>query len=657
LADSFAVGRITAWGVTHNWTQELSRLLLALYVGVDRAEKLYPSRAWPGTVSVVLQGAEKPLPPAVVDEVRALFPARPYKTEEHRGAASGEDIAALTARMGLASNAWVVGGAHTRSGKPLLGSDPHLSHLLPSMMVQMHISCPGLDAIGITTPGLPYILIGHNRHVAWGMTSAVADAIDLYVEKVNPQNNDQVLTPGGWKPIQKRKVVIRIRKDGKLVERTFTHRYSRNGVFINDLYPGRFPKWAPPFAIHWDTRGTAQSIALLRQGNLARNVTELKKTYARMTTPPSVYMAGDVHGRVALFASGRIPLRPHHRGTFPVPGWLDRYQWKGFARPEQLPAVEGGADARFAHGNSLLWDPQRAPFIYHIDSAPSYRMDRIMDLLKNRAKHDSGSFAQMQTDVYLHRARRVLPHILADLAGPSSLSPLERKALGLLKDWNYAAQAKDPAPSVFFMTYREAGLAAIKDEVGGVARQFVLTRRYATHMMDQWFDDARHVVWDDRATASRETRPPIVRAAFRRAVAKLAEKFGSNPAKWRWGRLHRLQMRHVFGGKKALAKTVNLKPVELSGGMDSIWKAHFNIGHPKHPFKVIAGPVFRMVVDLADIHHARWILDTGASGWPGSPHYGDQHEKWYQGQTVPMISDWSTIKRQAKGVWTLKPSP
>jgi penicillin amidase len=655
VADTFAAGRLTAWGVTHNWTQELSRLLLALYVGTDRADELYPSRWWPGSVAVPLADEKKALPPGIVDEVRELFPVRPYEAEAHTTASTPEDVASLNARMGLASNAWVVGGDHTRSGKPLLASDPHLNHFLPSMMMQMHITCPGLDVIGITAPGLPYILIGHNRHVAWGMTSAVADAIDLYAEKVNPKDKDQVLTPSGWRTIRKHEVVIRVRKGDDLLTRSFTHRHSRNGVFINDLYPDRFPSWAPPFAIHWDTQGTAKSIAVLRKGNMARNVTELKQAYSRMANPPSVYMAGDVHGRVALFASGRIPIRRNHRGTFPVPGWLDKYQWKEFAEPDTLPAVVGNAQARLAHGNSLLWHPEKAPFIYHIDSAPSYRTDRIMDLLSGRAKHDVDSFVRMQSDVYLYRAKRVVPEILKDLAGLRSPSALERKALTLLDSWDYHARTDSPGTSIFFMTYREAGIEAIRDEVGDTARRFVLTRRYATHMMDQWFADPKHVVWDHRATTSRESRPPVVRRAFRRAVEKLAERFGKDPRKWRWGRLHRLQMRHVFGGKEALAETVNLKRVELPGGLDSIWKAHFNIGDDEQPFKTIAGPVYRMVVDLADIHNGRWILDTGASGWPKSPHYGDQHKRWVKGETVPMVSHWPTIKANAKGVWTLKP--
>jgi penicillin amidase len=400
----------------------------------------------------------------------------------------------------LGSNAWAVGGAHTRTGKPLLASDPHLTHLLPSMMMQLHLVCPAFDVIGISVPGLPYVLIGHNREVAWGMTSAVADVVDFYLEQPNPADPTQVRVPGGWQALERREVLVQVRDGSKLQARRFIHRYSRNGPLIQDLYPNQLPENAPPVAMHLDSAGAGQSIALLRRSQSARTVAELRQILAGVASPSSIYTAADVHGGVALFACGRIPIREHHLGTFPAPGWIDTYQWQRFTTPEMLPALLTGADARLAHANNLIWDPARAPFVFHIDSAPSYRFDRIQQLLSASPKHDGNTFARIQRDVHMLRAQRVLPALLADLGVLPRRSTQEDAALGLLLAWDLDATVDSPAPSIFFETYRQAGLIALADELPPAGQEFLLAQRYSTQMIDQWFDDPDHPVWDNRAT-------------------------------------------------------------------------------------------------------------------------------------------------------------
>jgi penicillin amidase len=657
-ADSFAVGRLTAWSVTHNWSQELSRLLLALELGPDRAEALYPSRPWPGGVSIQLEGEPRPLPPAVVPEVRPLLPAGP---RERRAAPPGDQAAAAPlpspGLFALGSNAWAVGGARTRSGKPLVASDPHLTHLLPSMMTQMHVQCPAYEAIGVSVPGLPYVLIGHNTQVAWGMTSAVADVVDFYLEEPNPQNPDEVRVPGGFQALERREVTVRVRQGGELEARVFTQRHSRNGPLVQDLYPGKLPAWAPPTAMRWDSGPMADSLDRLRRSQRARSVEELRELLAGVAAPSSVYTAADVHGGVALFACGRIPVRPAHLGTFPVPGWLPAYQWQGFQPAEALPYTRQAEEATLAHANGLLWDPARAPFPFHVDSAPSYRFDRIQQLLQAHPRHDWSTFARIHRDVHVLRAEQVLPAMLADLAGMPERSEREDAALGLLLSWDREAGVDSVATSLFFELYRQAGLLALADEVPESTREFVLAQRYSTHMMDSWYDQADHPVWDDLRTPGQERRPEVVRAAFRLALEELGRQLGRNVGTWHWGRLHAVEPRHVMGGKAALADLVNLPRRPLPGALDTVWKAHFDIGDPRAPYKVIAGPVYRMIADLSDLQQSWWISDTGASGWPGSPHYGDQHALWARGEYVPMLSDWKVLEQRARGRLELVPTP
>jgi penicillin amidase len=170
--------------------------------------------------------------------------------------------------------------------------------------------------------------------------------------------------------------------------------------------------------------------------------------------------------------------------------------------------------------------------------------------------------------------------------------------------------------------------------------------------VDLWFDDPEHPVWNDRSTSERETRAEIVRPAFVRALRWLQEELGgSDPTAWHWGELHTLQSQHALGSK---LDAFNLPSRMAPGASASVWKAHFDLGRSDHPYRCLYGPVLRMIVDLADIEHAFWTIDTGSSGWPGSPHYGNQHELWWSTKHAPMVSNWKEVKRDAVAVLTLR---
>jgi penicillin amidase len=158
-------------------------------------------------------------------------------------------------------------------------------------------------------------------------------------------------------------------------------------------------------------------------------------------------------------------------------------------------------------------------------------------------------------------------------------------------------------------------------------------------------------VWDDRRTPAVESRRDVVRAALEKAVAAL----GEDPAKWRWGALHWHRPQHAFGSRAVLDGLVNLPKMEAGGELDTIWKSHFDLGNEKNPFKVVAGPVLRSVLDLSDPKHGWWVVDTGASGWPGSPHYGDQYEAWRTGELVPMQLDLGEVRAGPHGETVLTP--
>lgn len=656
-ADTLAVGLLTAWSVSHNWHQETSRLLFALQVGWERAEAIYPSEPWKGPVSLPSDAEPRELPPAVAEPLRALFPARPW---EERPADSTKDpsvAGAMAVAFTGASNAWVVGGARSASGAPVLANDPHMTHMAPSLVYQQHLSCPGFDAIGVTAAGLPFNWSGHNRDVAWGVTSTVGDVIDLFIEQVDPEDPTRVRSlDGGWAKIEEVEMIIGVRDGGTVNEKRVTLRRSPNGYLLNDMFPDLLPPWAPPVAIRWDLADTSEGIRGLLDVNRAKSLDELRAAFADLVTPVQTVTAADRHGNVGLFAVGRLPKRSHHRGTFPAPGWLPEYQWSRVIAYDELPYGQGTGDIMLAHGNNLMVNPRQHDGAPCIDSAPSYRHDRILALLAAEPKHTVETFRAIQADVMLHRGRRLTPHLLADLADDEDLSPIEGEALSLLRAWDYVADVDSAATAIFFTTYRAAATKAIEDELDAAGFAFIMGQRYSTNVADQWIEGLDHVVWDDRRTPDRvETRAEVTRAAFREGVAFLAAQQGEDPKAWAWGALHDINAKHAFGSKKALADYVNMPASPVGGGLDSVWKSHFDLGHPKHPYRAVAGPVYRMIVDMSDLDHGQWIIDTGSSGWPGSPHYADQHAQWLKGDYAPMRFNWKEIEETAVGSLRLTP--
>jgi penicillin amidase len=649
IADSLAVGHLIAWGITHNWQQELCRLLLALDGGHERAERILPPLPWPGDPSLTADGEPRELPPSVVPELEDQFPARPWSGTKAKAHVRASVPSLALPKFEGASNGWVLGGARSSSGMPLLMGDPHLPHTLPSIVFQQHLHCPDLDVIGMTVPGVPYVLFGHNEKVAWTITAAMADVLDLYLELPHPKRSDRVVGPGGPEPLVTETAVVRIREGSELHQRTARIRRTPRGPLLNDMYPDLLPEGAPLVSIHGIPTAVAGTLRSLRLANRAGSVRELREAMIDLQCPIASVAAADTNGDIALFASGTVPVREHHRGTFPAPGWIEKYQWKKQASPEDIPFGMGAGRDYFINTNNLMIDPERTPVLFQVDSAPSYRRDRVVEMVEAVDKHTVASNARIQGDTMLIRARRVVPTMLEDLQAKTAL---ERQALELLAGWDHRATVDSAACSIFFATYREAILGAVRDEADEKGAHFLVSFRYLTNGVDLWFDDPEHPVWDDRSTGKQETRADIVRAAFARALQWLQQEFhASDPAAWHWGELHTLQPQHALGSK---VSAYNLPRQPAPGASSSVWKAHFDMGRAEHPFRSMYGPVLRIIVDLADIEHASWIIDTGSCGWPRSPHYADQHESWRSVEFAPMVSNWKEIKRDAVAVLTLR---
>ena len=466
------------------------------------------------------------------------------------------------------------------------------------------------------------------------------------LEREDPQRDGFVLNQTRECRLEQNRVVIRVRDGDDFEERSFPLRRTCNGPLLNDMYPEYLPDGSPLVSIRWELPQVQRSIGHLYRANRSVTIAELRNSLMQIPSPVQNIMAADTEGQIAFFSTGSVPIRNHHRGTFPAPGWLGRFEWAGWTGEEDMPRLRDPESGYIVNTNNMVVSPYHHRPLFQVDSAPSYRSDRAIERILAIPRHDRESIGSIQLDSKILRARAVLPHILEELVKDAKLSEIERKALVELREWDHFADPDSVGAMLFYSVYRTTILRALENKVSDSVMHVFLKQRYSTNVVDLWFEDEEHIVWDDVSTEKREDRGAVVREAFRDAVAELQRELGSAIGEWRWGTHHFLHPKHLFGGRSILG-FMNLEKVELPGGLDSVWKAHFNLGASAESFRVVAGPAFRFVADLSNLEDAEFGIDTGESGWPLSPHYGDMYEEWRRGRLVPMRYDWEQIRRES----------
>jgi len=653
--DTLIVGLLQAWSITHNWEQEAVKFALALNLGIEDAQEIYPHTPLYDYGTIDKENFNGTLPPSVAPELKEYLKENKVDMNKLTTENSLDIKSALGALMQMrpaASNAWVVGKSFSYNDAPILHNDMHLSHALPSLLFLQHQKTPELDIIGATMPGLPFLIAGFNGKVAWGATSAVADAIDLIVEKSDPKNKKFVLNESRKCPLVKNEIEIKIKDEES---KKFPMRRTCNGVLFNDMYPSFLPQDAPMLAVRFQLPNVQLSFGHLMRANMAQDVFELRKHLMNIPSPVQNIMAADTQGNIGFFPTGSVPKRLTYTGTFPVPGWLKKYEWIGWLKPNEMPHSFNPKKDYFVNANNLVHNPLKNFPVFHIDAAPEFRFNRIKERILS-SKHSQKSLLDIQSDNVLYRAKKVLPFILSDLDKSNGWNELEAQAIQTLKSWDYSSHADSIGATLFFSIYKESIKAALKTKLNPETQYVFLKQRYSTNIVDLWFTDERHVAWDNKNSKHiREVRSDVVMLSFKKAMARLKKTFGRDMTKWQWGALHHIQPTHPFGKKNVLA-FMNLDKHPLAGGLDSVWKAHFNLNDEGAPFKTVAGPVLRFSIDMAKPENAKYSIDTGQSGWPLSPHYGDQYKKWLKGELIPMEFDWKKLKgKYKKSIMTLKP--
>ncbi|MEV8630175.1 penicillin acylase family protein [Streptosporangium sp. NPDC051023] len=667
-ADSVAWLKAMAWDLRSNLSEELGRALAASRLPRERVEQLWPGYPFGTHQPIVTRGsvtdhgfdqreepsrsASQPEPPV---DPRALTRA-------------AEAVGAVPSLMGdpkggngIGSNSWVVGGAHTVSGKPLLSNDPHLGASMPSVWYQAGLHCRTrsaqcpFDVTGYTFSGVPGVVIGHNDRITWGFTNLGPDVADLYLERVK---DDSYLFMGEWKPLTTRVEKIEVAGGEPVMLRV---RDTMHGPIISDVMrnakdalPGTatiFKEQADAVALKWTALEPGRTADAIFELDAAQDWQGFRTATSKFEVPSQNLIYADVDGNIGYQAPGRIPVRTRGDGTWPVPGWTGEYSWQSTIPFDELPSLYNPPEGYIVTANNAVIDPERYPHMLTKDWAYGYRSQRILDRLEaelKKGKVDATTMSTVQQDTHNGFAEFLVPRLMAlKVAGPAA------DARERLRVWDGSQDTGSGAAAYFNAVWRHLLIETFNDDLPEGA--------WPTGG-DRWFEVVRVMLdrpedpfWDDTRTPQRETRDDMLRRAMATAYDELAERLGRDVKAWRWGDLHTLKLTSQTFGSSGIAPIewlFNRGPFPVPGSDDAVDAAGWDV---QEGYAVNWLPSMRMIVDLSDLDKSRWINLTGTSGHAFHDNYWDQAPLWASGSTTPMLAREESIRKAAVHSLTLKP--
>ncbi len=557
----------------------------------------------------------------------------------------------LLAMRGLpgGSNSWVVHGSRTATGKPLLANDTHLGLSLPSIWYENGLYGGRYAVEGFSFPGAPFVAVGHNGKVAWGVTNMCADVQDLYFEKLDdPAKPTTYEYLGAAVPLEVRTEEIAVKGEPNV---TLTIRSTRHGPIVNEALFGG--KKVAPISLRWAAREGGTLFNALSALDRAPDSARLREALRSWDSPSLNFVYADVEGNIGYQATGRIPIRAEgHSGSQPAQGWLGQSEWRGFIPFDELPAEQNPRAGFIVSANNKVTGDAYPHFIA-ADWGDPFRSQRITELLTANAHVSMEDLRAIQADDFSLPAKSLLPF----LRQVKPETELEKKALAQLDGWDLRFPPSTTAGTVYYLWYTNLLDEIIGDELGDeLLTDFRSVAMTQTPMFIKMMERGESDWFDDVRTPERETRDQISARAFKKGVAWLEKNWGADPTAWRWGRLHTMTFVHQplgASGLRPLELLFNSRTVESSGEPYSV-NATFH--DPGTSFAVASGPSQRFLADLSNLEHSRSSTPIGQSGLLFHPNREDQVDLWRRIDHHPMLFGHDAVLRAPGESLMLRPS-
>ncbi|MCG6498983.1 penicillin acylase family protein [Kitasatospora sp. A2-31] len=722
--DSVAWLKAMAWNLSGNLQEEIDRSLLAQDYSPEKIAELYPEYPYARNGTIVKTGtvsgdayrpADGPAPTGAATQGATTQGAAATKAMLKDVTDRIDAMPQLLGRQGqgIGSNSWVVSGSHTTTNKPLLANDPHLGPGLPSVWYQMGLHCRtvsatcGFDVSGFTFAGMPGVVIGHNKDIAWGFTNLGADVTDLLLEKVT--GPDTYLLDGKETKFELRKETIKV-AGGE--DRTITVRTTKagpNGVgapLISDQSTEQqnVGKYAPNgtsapdrgtsgygVALQWTALIPGRTMDAVFELDRAKGWEEFRAAAKDFAVPAQNLIYADAKN-IGYQAPGLVPVRAKGDGTYPAAGWDSASEWKGFVPFTAMPYSFNPPSGYIVTANQAVVDPSYKYVLtkdWEYGTRAKEISDQIDAKLKNNGRISPDDMQEMQLDNTSILARTLVPLLLKVQID----DPYVREAQDLLKDWNYHQDADSAAAAFYNGVWRQllslsfgqkfpADLRA-KDNCLLVRQQADPTKPDSSTQIvtecgtrepgkaqpdggDRWTEVVRQQLekpdsswWTYIDSQHKEQKglDNLLAEAMKNARQDLTSLLSKDVSTWSWGRLHKLTLREQTMGTDdssiasgVVHKLLNRGPYRLSGGSAAVDAAGWNAAAG---YEVDWIPSMRMVVDMSDLDASRWVNVGGASGHAFHPNYNDQTDLWLKGKLLTWAYSPDAVEKATKNKLTL----
>ncbi|HOD28664.1 MAG TPA: penicillin acylase family protein [Syntrophales bacterium] len=645
IADALSVVYLMGWDSAANLKSEIVARMLVERLGSEKAREIFPLNINPD--ERVRDAGAAPRKPAPQEVQRQII-------------LSGDAglIAFLKDEKPLAagSNNWAVGPKRSASGKPIVANDPHLdARILPGPWYPAGLVTPAFRAVGVTIPGVPGIVAGRNDRIAIGMTNAYGDAQDLFIETLDPRDPGRYLEGRVSRPFRVVPETIRIRDRkarGGFREETVQVRLTRRGPVISGLFPGLkaepLEKAAKVVTVRWSPFETMGPSLGLERLFTARSVGEIRRALGSVTTIMLNFVFADVDGHIGWQTTGRLPIRARGDGLLPVEVRDGGDPWRGWIPYAQMPARYDPPRGWLGTCNHMTVT-RDYPYAYSTHLSPSFRYRRLAELMDAPGKISAHKNWLYQRDTMNLLARDVAPVMARVLLGAKETEQMGR----ILNKWDYYDYAGRSAPAIFQAVWINFARRVFQDELGP---------ELAGLMLDNWYfweERLRIMVlagespwFDDVSTPRRETMADLFQEAGREAARELGDALGDNPARWQWGKLHRIEFVSPLRREGFGRGLVGGGSHPMGGSPETLYRAIYDFNKP---YAVNISASLRMVADLGDPEKVYAVLPGGVSGRLFDRHNQDQIRPFMDGEKRAWWFSDAMIERHAKYRLELKP--
>ena len=604
--------RMMAREMSSSWKPEIVFGAIENYFGKEKLKEIYPyySNSHP-TIAQNNNVLEKEIFSKLMDEELKL-----QKTLGYNSSASG-------------SNNWVISGSRTKSVKPLLANDPHLEFTQPPRWYEMHLKGGRFNISGLCLAGIPMPIIGQNENIAWGFTNSMVDDMDFFIEKINPENENQYLYDDEWKDMKIIKETIKLRNNR---DTTVTIRLTHHGPIITDVHSllkGENTALSMAWTGNWLTKEIDGLFGLAT----AKNWNDFSRALKDFGVPGQNIIYADVHGNIGWRPAVFLPIRKEGSSLIPRPGHNSEYDWNGRVPYKEMPYLLNPKKGYIATANNKTIGDTFPYYISGLWADPS-RAQQIIKRLDTLDAANVEDMKSIQLDYTSLFAREITPLLLSVKTGDETGK--HKEAINILENWDFVESPESKGALIFHSVLRQVVISIFGDELDLLGDKYLdafTSMKYLHNRSLRKILAEGNSSWiDDITTRNKiETLEEILTRSFIKGVNDIEMIAGHNINNWEWGRAHYLTHNHKIGSKKILDWIfgLNVGPYPSGGSDKSPNAGSYSF---RDPYAQTAGASMRRVVDFSNLNETQQIIPTGQSGLYNSPHYKDQADLYHNGK-------------------------